>query len=139
MTVVVSSTDFVVTEQIKRSAYIAHVFTDREQFVSWRQDHPWMTITDPQMLDELLDALDTNLQVTLKLACIPEYELHFHLRDGTVQTFGYSCHGASFIRGEQGFWAGEDYAPPEQFDALIKEQLALNPRELIPASIKQSW
>jgi hypothetical protein len=48
MTVVVSSADFVVTEQIKRSAYIAHVFTDREQFVSWRQDHPWMTITDPR-------------------------------------------------------------------------------------------
>lgn len=92
-----------------------------------------MTITDPQMLGRLLDALDTNLQVTLKLACIPEYELHFHLRDGTVQTFGYSCHGASFIRGEQGFWEGKDYAPSEQFDALIKEQLALNPREPIPA------
>ena len=90
-----------------------------------------MTITDPSMLGRLLDSMDTNLQVTLKLACIPEYELHFHLRDGTVQTFGYSCHGASFIRGEQGFWESEDYDPPEQFDALIEEQLALNPPEPI--------
>jgi heat shock protein HslJ len=92
-----------------------------------------MTITDPQILDQILNTLDTNLRVTLKLACIPEYELHFHLRDGTVQTFGYSCHGTSFIRGEQDFWEGEDYAPPEQFDALIEEQLTLNPREPIPA------
>jgi hypothetical protein len=84
-----------------------------------------MAITDPQILDQLLDTLDTNLQVTLKVACIPKYELHFHLRDGAVQTFGYSCHGASFIRGDQDFWEGEDYTPPEQFDALIEEQLAI--------------
>jgi hypothetical protein len=94
-----------------------------------------MAITDPQTLDQLLDALDTNLRVTLKLACIPEYELHFHLGDGTVRTFGYSCHGASFIRGQQGFWKGEDYTPPELFDALIEQQLALNPSESIQASI----
>lgn len=92
-----------------------------------------MTITDPQILDQLLNTLDTNLRVTLKLACIPEYELHFHIRDGSMQTFGYSCHGASFIRGQQDFWRGEDYAPPEQFDVLIEEQLALNPPEPIPA------
>jgi hypothetical protein len=112
---------------------------DVMEFNSWNAESwPYihrMTITDSPMLGRLLDALDTNLQVTLKLACIPEYELHFHLRDGTVQTFGYSCHGASFIRGEQGFWEGEDYDPPEQFDGLIEEQLALNPREPIQASI----
>ena len=50
------------------------------------------TIANPKVLDQLLDALDTNLRVTLKLECIPEYELHFHLGDGTIQTFGYSCH-----------------------------------------------
>ena len=83
-----------------------------------------LTITDTQILDQLLDALDTNLQVALKVACIPEYELYFHLQDGTVQEFGYSCHGAAFIRGEQGFWKGEDYDPPERFDTLLQEQLA---------------
>jgi hypothetical protein len=83
-----------------------------------------LTITDTQILDQLLDALDADLQVTLKVQCIPEYELHFHLQDGTVQEFGYSCHGATFIRGEQGFWEGEDYDPPERFETLLQEQLA---------------
>jgi hypothetical protein len=83
-----------------------------------------LTITDTQILDQLLDALDTDLQVALKVECIPEYELHFHLQDGTVQPFGYSCYGASFIRGKQDFWQGEDYDPPERFDTLLQEQLA---------------
>jgi hypothetical protein len=41
-----------------------------------------------------------------------------------VHPFGYSCYGASFIRGEQGFWHGEDYDPPERFDTLLQAQLA---------------
>jgi hypothetical protein len=83
-----------------------------------------LAITDTQVLDQFLDALDTDLRVALKVQCIPEYELHFHLQDGTVQEFGYSCYGASFIRGKQDFWQGEDYVPPEQFDTLLQEQLA---------------
>jgi hypothetical protein len=83
-----------------------------------------LTITDAQILAQLLDALDTDLQVALKVECIPEYELHFHLQDGTVHPFGYSCHGASFIRGKQDFWQGEDYYPAERFDTLLQEQLA---------------
>lgn len=83
-----------------------------------------LTITNTQILDQLLDALDANLQAALKVQCIPEYELYFHLQDGTVQKFGYSCYGVTFIRGEQGFWEGEDHDPPKRFDALLQEQLA---------------
>jgi hypothetical protein len=83
-----------------------------------------LTITDTETLAQLLDALDTDLQVALKVECIPEYELHFHLQDGTVHPFGYSCYGASFIRGKQTFWQGEDYYPAERFDTLLQEQLA---------------
>ena len=83
-----------------------------------------LAITNAQTLDQLLDALDTDLQVALKVECIPEYELHFHLQDGSVQKFGYSCHGASFIRGKQDFWQGEDHVPAERFDTLLQEQLA---------------
>jgi hypothetical protein len=83
-----------------------------------------LAITDAQILAQLLDALDTDLQVALKVECIPEYELHFHLQDGTVEEFGYSCYGASFIRGKQTFWQGEDYVPAERFDTLLQEQLA---------------
>ena len=94
-----------------------------------------LTVTDPQVLDQLLEALDANLQVALKVECIPEYELFFHLQDGTVQEFGYSCSGASFIRGEQSFWEEQDFHPPERFDALIEEQLALHPPDAIEVSI----
>jgi hypothetical protein len=32
------------------------------------------------------------------------------------------------IRGEQDFWEGEDYDPPERFDALLQAQLAASVR-----------
>jgi hypothetical protein len=92
-----------------------------------------LTVTDTQTLHLFVDALDTDLQLALKVQCIPEYELFFHLQDGTVHKLGYSCGGASFIRGEQDFWEGQDYRPPKRFDTLIEEQLALNPLETAPA------
>jgi hypothetical protein len=71
-----------------------------------------LSIADTQLLDKLVDALDTGLRTTLKVECMPDYELRFLLRDGRVQTFGYGCTGASFIRGEQTFLEGEDYGLP---------------------------
>jgi hypothetical protein len=94
-----------------------------------------LAITDTQTLDLFVNALNTDLQLALKVECIPEYKLFFHLQDGAVQEFGYSCGGASFIRGKQDFWDEQDYHPPERFDALIEEQLALNPLEPLDASI----
>jgi hypothetical protein len=90
-------------------------------------DEPYvhrLTVTDAEAVDALVSALDASLRVALKVECIPEYELRFHLADGTVQGFGYSCHGATFIRGEQDFWEEEDYHPPDQFDALVRQHLA---------------
>ena len=83
-----------------------------------------LTITEPQVLNEIVTALDTDLRVAPKVACIPEYQLLFHLADGTVQELEYSCGGATFLRGKQDLWQGEDFFPPEQFDALIQAQLA---------------
>lgn len=83
-----------------------------------------LTITEPQLLDEIVTALDTDVRVALKVECIPEYQLRFHLQDGSVQELEYSCGGANFLRGKQDFWRGEDFYPPEQFDALIQAQLA---------------
>ena len=56
-----------------------------------------LTITDTGVLDGLIDALDANVRVTLKVQCIPEYELRLLLADGTTQVFGY---GATFERGK---------------------------------------
>jgi hypothetical protein len=83
-----------------------------------------LAIEDAQLLDQILDALDTDLQVAPKVACIPEIILRFQVADGGVQEFGYSCSGASFLRGEQDFWQEKDYRPPAQFDGLLQAQLA---------------
>lgn len=83
-----------------------------------------VVISDPQLLDQVLAALDTDLQATPIVACIPEYTLRFRSADGGIQEFSYSCDGASFLRGKQDFWQGKDFRPPEQFDALLQAQLA---------------
>jgi hypothetical protein len=83
-----------------------------------------LAIEDPQLLDQILASLDTDLQVAPIVACIPETTLLFHLADGGVQEFHYSCDGASFLRGEQDFWRGKDFRPPEQFQALLRAQQA---------------
>ena len=86
-----------------------------------------LTLTDAEVLESMVEALDTGLAKGLKVACIPEYTLRFHLEDGTVQEFGYSCGQTSFLRGKQEFWQQDDYRPPQAFDDLLQEQLALHP------------
>jgi hypothetical protein len=86
-----------------------------------------LTLIDDQVLESMVEVLDTDLEKGLKVECIPEYRLRFHLEDGTVQEFGYSCGQASFLRGKQDFWQQEDYLPPQGFDDLLQEQLALHP------------
>jgi heat shock protein HslJ len=83
-----------------------------------------VVISDPQILDQVLAALDTDLQATPIVACIPEYTLRFRSAEGGIQEFSYSCGGASFVRGGQEFLRGKDFSPPEQFDALLRAQLA---------------
>jgi hypothetical protein len=86
-----------------------------------------LTLTDAQVLEAMVEALDTDLEKGLKVECIPEYRLRFHLEDGTVQEFGYSCGQVSFLRGKQDFWQQEDYRPPQSFHDLFQDQLALHP------------
>jgi hypothetical protein len=83
-----------------------------------------LVIQDPQLLDPIVAALDTDLQVTSIVACIPEYTLRFHLADGRLQEFSYSCGGASFLRGKQEYLRGKDFRPPQKLDALLQAQLA---------------
>ena len=82
-----------------------------------------LAIDDPDLVTRLLEALDTNLRVAPKLACIPEYTLRFQRADGSAEEFGYSCSGASFLRGSQEFWQGQDFQPPEALDAILSAHL----------------
>jgi hypothetical protein len=82
-----------------------------------------LVIQDPKRVGQIVAALDTDLQATPIVACIPEYTLRFHQADGRLQEFSYSCGGASFLRGKQDYLRGKDFRPPEPFDALLQAQL----------------
>jgi serpin B len=87
---------------------------------------PRLEITDPSVIEQIVAALDVDLEPGPLAECTSAYQLRFRLADDTVQEFAYSCEtgGASFLRGEQAFWNGQQITPPARFDHLIQEQLA---------------
>ena len=106
-------------------------------------DEPYshlMSISDEQMLDRIIAALDVPIWTFWQEDCTTPYKLHFHLADGRVQEFEYHarwdrttewdfverCHPNqdSILRGDQEFLvAGDGGVPPGTFDALIKERI----------------
>ncbi len=86
-----------------------------------------LTITNPQVIDQIVAALDMDLQLGPRARCPAQYRLHFHMDDGTMEPLGYACNSEnlSFLRGEQNFWQGQDVMPPTQFNEFIQEQVAL--------------
>ena len=92
---------------------------------------PAVSITDPQVIIQIVAALDTDLAMTPKTFCAPLYTLRFLLADRSVQEFGYNCGDGApdFLRGEQDFFQGQDFATPAEFDALIQAQLDARPAE----------
>jgi putative hemolysin len=90
-----------------------------------------MTIANPALIDRLVDALDADLSLADTHEEHPaHYRLAFHLTDGSVQTFDYSCQMATpaFLHGEQAFWQGRVAIAPDSFNLLIAEQLATAPK-----------
>jgi hypothetical protein len=69
------------------------------------------------------------------MECVPDYTLRFRLLDRGVHEYGYSCDGASSLRGEQDLWRGKDSRPPEQFDALLQAQLATTLASVVDANL----
>ena len=89
-------------------------------------DEPYsllLTIDDPEELQEIFTALDVNIRPGPGLLCAPIYQLYFHLADGGVEKFDYSCgeSEATFLRGEQAYITGDDFMPPPLFNALMME------------------
>jgi hypothetical protein len=58
-----------------------------------------------------------------------KYILHFHLDDGSMQSFGYGCdpENPHILRGEQRCFLDQDATVPSEFDVLIREKLASAP------------
>ena len=71
-----------------------------------------------------MSTLNADLKPLPKARCVPEYELRFQLASGVVQKLGYSCGGASFLRGDQPAWRDVDAQPPAAFDQLMSDLLA---------------
>lgn len=84
---------------------------------------PIFSLSDPQLVGEFISALDVEIHESYKLACIPEYQLFFHLEDGSIEQIEFSCSGASFIRGEQDFFQGKDFYLPEEFVDVFRSHL----------------
>jgi serpin B len=96
---------------------------------------PRLEITDPGVIEQIVDTLDVDLEPGPLAQCTSAYRFRFRLADSTVQEFGYACEpgGAAFLRGEQAFWNSMQVTPPAGFGALIREQLASTAAEA-PAS-----
>jgi len=64
---IATNKDFVVAEQQGHRGYTPHVFTDKDQFIAWRQRHRLLTIVDPSCArGRMLDAQDHRFEFDLR-------------------------------------------------------------------------
>ncbi|MSP12521.1 MAG: hypothetical protein EXR62_06140 [Chloroflexi bacterium] len=90
---------------------------------------PRLTITDKPTISQLVAALDKNLPWGPLARCLGQFRLSFRLASGQVQEFEYFCEGAanpgaSFLRGSQPFWQGQQVQPPAEFEQSIQRLLS---------------
>lgn len=80
-----------------------------------------VTISDEEMIHSLLEALDTDLQLSPSASCPAYFTLVFHQADGSQHEFGYACEMASpsFLRGGQVYWQGQDVIAPDAFNQVL--------------------
>jgi len=90
------------------------------------QRQPRAIITDPAAINKFVQLLDQELPIHAPTACTSDFEILFHLEDGTVTRFGYTCSGHS-LKG-----MGEVYVP-FGFEALFDQQLKLASQPTSPS------
>jgi hypothetical protein len=82
------------------------------------------TITDPAVVAEFVDVLDTELVTGPAAACLDAYRLRFRLSDGTLQEFGFLCEPEpALLRSELPELAGQSIQAPKELAALVQEQV----------------
>ena len=88
-----------------------------------------LTIIEPQVIEQVIGALDMDLQLGPRARRPAQYAVRFFLNDDTMQEFGYTYdpENPSFLRGDQDFWEGQDAEPSAEFNRLLQEQLASIP------------
>jgi putative hemolysin len=92
-----------------------------------------LTISDAGTIARIVAALDVDLELGPRVRCPAVYVLRFQLAGGSAVEFGYGCdaENPTFLRGNQGYWQGMDGQVPDGFNALIQEQLAAAPQQVI--------
>jgi putative hemolysin len=91
-------------------------------------DEPYehlLTIDNEGSLEVIIEALNVVIRPGLRLACIPIYQLNFHLADGSTWLLEYSCGDdqGNFMRGGQPLFDGKDYVPPAAFNELMRQHI----------------
>jgi putative hemolysin len=91
-------------------------------------DEPYghlLTIDNEGSLEAIIDALNVDIRPGLRLACIPIYQLIFHLANGSTWLLEYSCgeDQGNFMRGGQPLVEGKDYVPPVAFNELLRQHI----------------
>jgi len=91
-------------------------------------DEPYghiLTINNEGSLEAIIETLNVDIRPGLRLACIPLYQLKFHLADGSTWLLEYSCgeDQGNFMRGGQPLIEGKDYVPPVAFNDLMRQHI----------------
>jgi hypothetical protein len=84
--------------------------------------HPLFDIEDPGDIAEILNTLDTELELGPRVRCPVNYFITFTMEDGRTESFGYDCADQyqDILRGDQVYFGGQDAFLPDQFTQLME-------------------
>jgi putative hemolysin len=94
---------------------------------------PLADINDPALVDVIVSSLDGEMALGPRAGCLANVILIFHRADGSTYQMGYGCEleDATFLRGEEEYWQGQDLMAPPGFRELIQDAIVMSP--LTPA------
>lgn len=86
----------------------------------------WLTITDPALIGEIVAALDVELDLQPRERQLERYTIRFLQAGGRLAEVGYTpgAGPGAMLRGDGGYWYGQQVEPPPEFQRLMQEQLA---------------
>jgi putative hemolysin len=86
-------------------------------------------IDEVETVAELVALLDQEFPLAPRARCLANTTLIFRQADGSSYETGYGCQleNADFLRGEEGYWQGQDLVAPPAFQELIQAAVGLTP------------
>jgi putative hemolysin len=90
---------------------------------------PLADINDPATVAAIVASLDAELPLGPRARCMANGALVFYRPDGSTYYMGYGCEleSATFLRGDEGYWQGQDALAPPALRELVQKAIALNP------------